>query len=282
MPPGDFLEGGSYSVPNLYARLGTSSPNFCFAGHTDVVPPGDENAWTHPPFKGVIENGILYGRGAADMKGAIAAFISAVEAYISSNQLKGSISLLITGDEEAEALNGTQKALKWIADKGEKLDACLVGEASSAETFGDAIKVGRRGSLGGTLKVKGQQGHIAYPHLAKNPIPILTSILQELYARRLDEGDQYFQPSNFEVTSVDTGNPATNVIPAQVEAKFNIRYSPEQSMADLQQWIEEVCAKYSDDFELVWTDRGLPFYTGGRALKICGGTGCRICDFPNT
>lgn len=256
-----FEDQGSYQVPNLYARWGSQSPNFCFAGHTDVVPPGDDDLWKYPPFSGVIANDFLHGRGSADMKGALATFIVAAKEYLESAHPQGSISLLITGDEEAEALNGTKRALEWILAKGEQLDGCLIGEASCETELGDTLKVGRRGSLSGTIIVKGTQGHVAYPDLADNPISRLISILSTLNQKVLDDGNDLFQPSNFEITSIDVGNTARNVIPAQVMAHFNIRYNPLQSLEDLQTWIEKSCAAHTESYDLYWANKGLPFYT---------------------
>lgn len=262
-----FSQGGNYPTPNLYAKIGQGVPNFCFAGHTDVVPPGDLAAWKVDPYGGVIEGDTLYGRGAADMKGAIAAFACAAQRFASRHVFTGSISLLITGDEEAEAINGTQEALKWIASLGETLDACLVGEASCEEKLGDTVKVGRRGSLGGALTVMGKQGHVAYPHLANNPLPILTKIINDLYKQKLDEGDAYFPPSNFEATSIDTGNLASNVIPGQAKANFNIRFNPYQTPEKLMEWIEQVCQRHTQDYSLTWKDKGLPFYTAEGSFR---------------
>lgn len=226
-------------VRNLYARRGTASPNFCFAGHTDVVPPGQ--GWSVDPFAAKLDGDVLFGRGAVDMKGAIAAFVAAV-ARLGKNH-PGSISLLITGDEEGLAVNGTVKMLDWLKDKGETLDCCLVGEPTNPRQLGDAVKVGRRGSLNGRLLVKGAQGHAAYPHLADNPLPRLVRILAALTEKPLDQGSDHFEPSTFTLTTIDTGNPATNVIPAQVKAGFNIRFNDLHSSAKLDQWLRETIAK---------------------------------------
>lgn len=233
-----FSEPGAADIDNLYARIGTSAPHLCFAGHTDVVPAGDEAAWTHGPFSGDVKDGFLYGRGAVDMKGGIGAAVAATLAYLAANggQPKGSISFLITGDEEDIAVNGTIKLLKWAADRGETFDHCVLGEPSNVDTMGDCIKIGRRGSLNGTLVVEGVQGHAAYPHRAMNPIPHMAQLITALLADPLDRGNAHFQASNLEFTSVDVGNRATNVIPAQVKAKFNIRYNDihtEQSLKEL-------------------------------------------------
>jgi succinyl-diaminopimelate desuccinylase len=211
-------------VRNLYARLGSEGPNFCFAGHTDVVPVGQ--GWTRDPFAAAIENGVLYGRGACDMKGGIAAFIAAIARRLKENgPPKGSISLLITGDEEGPAINGTVKVLDWLAERGEKIDFCLVGEPTNPTELGQEIKIGRRGSLNGRISLKGSQGHTAYPQLADNPIPRLLQKLNRLIAEPLDQGSEHFEPSNVEITTIDVGNPATNVIPAEIRAGFNIRFN---------------------------------------------------------
>ena len=226
-----FSEPGAADIDNLYARIGTGAPNLCFAGHTDVVPAGDEAAWTHAPFSGDVKDGFLYGRGAVDMKGGIGCAVAAALDYLAANGGKtrsdgrGSISFLITGDEEDIAVNGTIKLLQWIAERGEKLDHCVLGEPSNVDEMGDCIKVGRRGSLNGLLTVEGVQGHAAYPHRAMNPIPHMAQLITALLADPLDKGNVHFQASNLEFTSVDVGNKTSNVIPAQVKAKFNIRYN---------------------------------------------------------
>ncbi len=220
-----FSEAGTADVENLYARLGKGGPHFLFAGHTDVVPPGDESRWTHPPFGGDIADGYLYGRGAVDMKGGIACFVAAIARYIAAHgNPPGSLSFLITGDEEGPSVNGTDKLLAWATARGEHWDACIVGEPSNPSFIGEAIKNGRRGSLSGRVIVEGMQGHSAYPHLADNPVNGLLDLLDALIATPFDEGTQYFQPTNIEITSVDVGNGATNVIPARAVAAFNIRF----------------------------------------------------------
>jgi succinyl-diaminopimelate desuccinylase len=233
-----FSEDGSADIDNLYARIGTSAPHLSFAGHTDVVPVGDEAAWTHGAFSGDIEDGLLYGRGAVDMKGGIACAVAATLDYLTANggRPNGSISFLITGDEEGIAVNGTIKLLQWAAASGEKFDHCIVGEPSNVEEMGDTIKIGRRGSQSGTLIVDGVQGHVAYPHRASNPVPDIAAMIVALSNEPLDTGNVQFQPSNLEFTSVDVGNTATNVIPAQARAKFNIRFNDhhtQQSLRDL-------------------------------------------------
>ena len=230
-------------IENLYARRGTAGPNLCFAGHTDVVPPGDEGAWSSGPFEGHVRDGVLYGRGAADMKGGVAAFIAAVSEVLAAGEPKGSLSLLITGDEEGVALHGTREVVQTLQAEGERIDHCIVGEPSSAETLGDMIKIGRRGSLSTTLVVEGRQGHVAYPHRAANPIRPLIGLLQRLQTHRLDDGYPEFQPSNLEVVTIDVGNPATNVIPARASARLNIRFNPAHTSASLAAWLEaEVAA----------------------------------------
>ncbi|MES2027923.1 MAG: succinyl-diaminopimelate desuccinylase [Pseudomonadota bacterium] len=235
-----FSEEGSADIDNLYARIGTSAPHICFAGHTDVVPPGDEAAWTHGAFSGDVKDGLLYGRGAVDMKGGIAASVAAVLDYLAANggQPKGSISFLITGDEEGIAINGTVKLLQWAAERGEKFDHCIVGEPSNVEEMGDTIKIGRRGSQSGTLVVDGVQGHVAYPHRASNPVPDIAALIVSLSGDPLDQGNAQFQPSNLEFTSVDVGNTASNVIPAQARAKFNIRFNDHHTQASLRDLID--------------------------------------------
>ncbi len=213
-------------VENLYARLGTASPNLCFAGHTDVVPPGDKALWSSGPFEGEVTDGVMTGRGAVDMKGGIACFIAAVESWLASGKnFPGSVSLLITGDEEGPAINGTKAVLDWLVDQGEQIDACIVGEPTNPEVIGDAIKIGRRGSVSGSVTVTGTQGHSAYPHLADNPVRGLLALTSALMAEPFDEGTRNFQATNLEVNSVDVGNPAHNVIPAKATAQFNIRFN---------------------------------------------------------
>ena len=239
-----FSEAGTYDVENLYARLGTEAPNLVIAGHTDVVPPGDEKAWRHPPFAAEIDNGELYGRGAVDMKGGIACAVAAVLDHLSQHgKLKGSISFLITGDEESVAVNGTPKLLQWVAEHGEKLDHCILAEPSNQEDLGDTIKIGRRGSLNGTLIVTGKQGHVAYPHRAVNPVRGLVKLIDALQSEPLDEGSASFQPSNLEFTSVDTDNKTVNLIPGEARARFNIRFNDCHTQDSLKKLIEERAAK---------------------------------------
>ncbi|OQP84925.1 succinyl-diaminopimelate desuccinylase [Rhizobium rhizosphaerae] len=213
-------------IENLYARLGTEGPHLMFAGHTDVVPPGDAALWRHPPFSATIEDGMLHGRGAVDMKGGIACFVAAIARLLAEGRkLPGSVSLLITGDEEGPAINGTPKLLNWAVARGERWDACLVGEPTNPDRLGDMIKIGRRGSLSGIVTVTGVQGHAAYPHLADNPVRGILALARALMDPPLDTGTENFQPTNLEVTSIDVGNPATNVIPASATARFNVRFN---------------------------------------------------------
>jgi succinyl-diaminopimelate desuccinylase len=240
-----FSEPGTAEVDNLYARFGTSSPHLAFAGHTDVVAPGDDAAWTHPPFAGEISEGLLYGRGTADMKGAIACFVAAALDHLaaSGGTLNGSISLLITGDEEGIAVNGTVKLLHWAAERGERFDHCILGEPTNPSALGEAIKIGRRGSLNGTLIVTGKQGHVAYPQLADNPIRGLISLMARLMTEPLDHGSEHFEASNLEFTSVDVGNQTVNLIPRQACAAFNIRYNDRHTERSLKRLIDKRCAE---------------------------------------
>lgn len=225
-------------IENLYARLGAAGPNLCFAGHTDVVPTGDLAAWSCDPFEAKVVDGVLIGRGAVDMKSGIAAFVAAVAEVLAKGPIAGSVSLLITGDEEGPALDGAKRVVAALAAEGERIDHCIVGEPSSAERLGDMIKIGRRGSVNSWITVEGTQGHVAYPHRAANPIPVLVGLLARLQGRRLDDGYTGFQPSNLEVTTIDVGNTATNIIPAQAKARLNIRFNPVHRGGDLQAWIE--------------------------------------------
>jgi succinyl-diaminopimelate desuccinylase len=243
-----FSEPGTADVDNLYARIGTDSPHITFAGHTDVVPPGDESAWSVGAFSGEVKDGFLHGRGAVDMKGGIACSVAAVLEHLAANDGKpcadgqtsgsGSISFLITGDEEDVSINGTIKLLQWAAERGEKFDHCVLGEPSNVETLGDTIKVGRRGSQSGTLYVDGVQGHVAYPHRAANPVPDISRLIVAISDEPLDHGSAQFQASNLEFTSVDVGNTANNVIPGQARAKFNIRYNDNHTQASLRELVE--------------------------------------------
>jgi succinyl-diaminopimelate desuccinylase len=247
-----FSEPGTADVENLYARMGSKDsgdgPHLMFAGHTDVVPPGDEAAWTHPPFSATVADGFLHGRGAVDMKGGIACFVAALARHVAAHgRPKGSVSLLITGDEEGPAINGTVKLLEWAAKRGESWDGAIVGEPTNPEALGDMIKIGRCGSLTGDVTVHGRQGHIAYPHLADNPVRGMTALLDALLHPPLDGGTENFQPSNLEITTVDVGNPATNVIPAKARATFNIRYNdawtPEALQAEIHNRLDRAASR---------------------------------------
>ncbi len=263
-----FAEDGTPDIENLYARLSGNGPHLMFAGHTDVVPVGDEASWTHPPFAAEIANGEMFGRGAVDMKGGIACFLAAVARHIAEHgKLKGSVSFLITGDEEGPAINGTVKLLDWAAKRGETWDAAIVGEPTNPDALGDMIKIGRRGSLSGIVTVNGRQGHAAYPHLADNPVRGLVTLVDALLAPAFDKGTRDFQPTNLEVTTMDVGNPATNVIPAKASAAFNIRFNDswtaETVQAEIHNRLDRAASrrklrpgrKERIDYELVWRDR---------------------------
>ncbi|MCI4680640.1 succinyl-diaminopimelate desuccinylase [Rhodoblastus acidophilus] len=249
-----FSEPGTPDIDNLYARIGDSAPFLLFAGHTDVVPPGDSAKWTVDPFAGEIVSGELYGRGAADMKGGIAAFAAAAFAHLAKHGApkKGSIGFLITGDEEGPAVNGTVKMLQWLTEKGESFDHCVVGEPTNAQDLGDMIKIGRRGSLNGRLLVKGRQGHVAYPQRADNPVPHLLALCAALKDEPLDQGTDWFDASNLEITSIDIGNQATNVIPGEAFVRFNIRFNdlwtPETLKAEVRRRLET--ARPAEKFDL--------------------------------
>lgn len=235
-------------VTNLYARYGRTEPNFCFAGHVDVVPAGE--GWSINPFSGIIKDNYLYGRGAVDMKGSIAAFITASIEFIKKQKFQGSISFLITGDEEGKAENGTKKLLEHLAKQNEKIHACIVGEPTSNQIVGDTIKHGRRGSINFDLTVFGKQGHVAYPELAHNPIPDLTKILNELSSLKLDSGNKDFLPSNLEITDIEVGNQATNVIPNLAKARFNIRFNNLHNPQELYKRMNNICERYSNNYTL--------------------------------
>ena len=240
-----FSEPGTYDVENFYARIGTAAPHLMFAGHTDVVPTGDEKAWSHPPFAGEVAGGELFGRGAVDMKGGIACCVAAVLDYLSQHggKPKGSISFLITGDEESVAVNGTPKLLQWAADHGEKFDHCILGEPSNQDELGDTIKIGRRGSLNGTLIVTGKSGHVAYPQRADNPVRGLVTLINALQNEPLDKGSATFQPSNLEFTTIDVGNKTVNLIPDEARARFNIRFNDCHTLESLKALLEQRAAK---------------------------------------
>jgi succinyl-diaminopimelate desuccinylase len=247
-----FGQAGSAEVDNLYARLGAQGANFCYAGHTDVVPAGPAADWSADPFGGELRDGWVYGRGAVDMKGAIAAFLVALATFLErrGRDFGGSISLLITGDEEAEAINGTRKMLQWLAERGERLDACLVGEPTSNERLGDTIKIGRRGSLNGRLTVRGIQGHTAYPQLADNPLHHLVRMLETALAEPLDHGSEHFPPSTLQLTTIDVGNAASNVIPGQASAAFNVRFNDLHTGDSVADWLRDRLDRKGADYDL--------------------------------
>ena len=278
-----FAEGGGEPVHNLYARRGTIGPNLCFAGHTDVVPVGSREAWSFDPFAGIVRDGELRGRGAVDMKGAIAAFIAAAQRHLDRGgaEAAGSISLLITGDEEGPAVNGTRKVLDWLAERDEILDACVVGEPTSAEELGDMIKIGRRGSLTGRLTAHGVQGHTAYPHLADNAAHRLVSMLHALTTTELDQGSEHFPPSTLQVATIDIGNPVSNVIPASAKAVFNIRFNDGWTGATVKRWLAERLDRVGGRYELDVSVSGESFLVPPGAIgerlaeavrRVTGGT----------
>jgi succinyl-diaminopimelate desuccinylase len=261
----------SEPVANLYARWGNGRPNLCFAGHTDVVPTGAAEQWSFDPFGAALRDGVLCGRGAVDMKGAIAAFIAAAERFIATRgpDFAGSISLLITGDEEGVAVNGTKKVLDWLKARGEALDACLVGEPTSATELGDMIKIGRRGSMTGRITVTGVQGHVAYPHLADNAAHRLVTLLGTLTAEPLDAGTEHFQASGLQVTTIDIGNPTTNIIPGAARATFNIRFNDLWSSATLKEWVAARLAAVGGEYQLQWEVSGESFLVPPGQISDC-------------
>lgn len=254
------------TTPNLFARIGTDGPHLCFAGHTDVVPAG-MGEWSAGPFEGEIRDGVLIGRGACDMKGGIAAFVAACSMRL-QRPLSGSISLLITGDEEGPARDGTVRVLEWMKDRGQIPDFCLVGEPTNPQRVGDVIKIGRRGSLNAVITVDGMQGHAAYPQLADNPVHRLVRVLAELTAQPVDAGSEWFEPTSLQVTSFDVGNPATNVIPSQARAMLNMRFNDRHSGASLTAWLREVIGRHAARFDLDVSVSGESFLTApGRAVE---------------
>jgi len=260
-------------VDNLFARYGTGAPHFCFAGHTDVVPEGDAASWSSPPYDAAVKDGVLWGRGAADMKGAIAAFAAGAARAIESGAITGSLSFLITGDEEGPAINGTRKVLDWMREQNIKIDHCLVGEPSNPDALGDMIKVGRRGSINCWLTVTGKQGHVAYPHRADNPIPALMRKLLHLSETPLDEGYERFDPSSLQVTDIHIGNPAHNVIPEKATARFNVRFNPNWTGVSIEKWLREqldaLAASLNATYELETIVSGEAFLTTDTAfLKL--------------
>jgi succinyl-diaminopimelate desuccinylase len=304
-----FTEPGYDNTENLYARIGTGSPNFVFAGHTDVVPPGDSMLWSYAPFAGEVSEEVLFGRGAVDMKGAIACMLAATFDYLSGRGTpKGSISFLITGDEEGVAVNGTIKLLKWAAERGEKFDHCILGEPTNPNALSDMIKIGRRGSQNGTLVVTGTSGHVAYPHLADNPVRGMVTLLSALLAQPLDSGSAQFDPSNLEITSIDVGNKTVNLIPQEARARFNIRFNDCHTRETLRSMIEQRAAAAAGKirWRIEWDPSNVDVYltspgpfvelvqnavadvTGKRpALSTTGGTSdarfikdyCQVVDF---
>jgi succinyl-diaminopimelate desuccinylase len=268
-----FEEAGTEPVANLYARRGNGRPNLCFGGHTDVVPVGAADQWSFGPFSAAVENGVLCGRGAVDMKGAIAAFVGAAEKFVAKRGpgFAGSISFLITGDEEGVAINGTKKVLDWLKARGETIDACVVGEPTSATQLGDMIKIGRRGSMTGRLTVEGVQGHVAYPHLADNAAHGLVALLAALTARSLDDGTEHFQASGLQVTTIDIGNPATNVIPGAAKATFNIRFNDLWTSAKLKEWVAHALDSVGTPYKLVWEVSGESFLVPPGKVSDCLG-----------
>ncbi len=256
-----FSDVDTPDVENLYARWGKAAPHICFAGHTDVVPVGAEASWSFDPFGGEIKDGFVCGRGAADMKGPIACFAAAAIDYIKAQNPKGSISFLITGDEEGPSVNGTKKVLDWLAARGEKIDFCIVGEPTSREQLGDMMKIGRRGTFTGYLSVEGVQGHVAYPHLADNPIPKLMTLLQAIDGLELDKGTAHFQPSNLEVVNIDIGNTAENIIPRAAKAVFNVRFNDSYTGASLEKKLRETLDAQKIPYSLTTRTGGESFYT---------------------
>ncbi|KXV16855.1 succinyl-diaminopimelate desuccinylase [Gluconobacter oxydans] len=246
-------------TPNLYARLGKGHPALCFAGHTDVVPPGE--GWAHDPFAAVIEGDRLYGRGIADMKGGVACFVAAVARRLEQGPLKGSVSLLITGDEEGPAHFGTKPVIEWLAERGELPDFCVLGEPTNPQALGDVIKIGRRGSMNAVVTVHGTQGHVAYPHLADNPVHRLLAAFSELTARELDVGSEWFDPSSLQVTSIDVGNGATNIIPGSAVGRLNIRFNDLHTGAALTAWIEDVVRRHAPQADVQVSISGEAFLT---------------------
>ena len=264
-------------VSNLWARRGTATPVLCFAGHTDVVPPGPAEAWTTPPFAPTEREGMLYGRGAADMKTSLAAFVTAIERFVAQHPAHdGSIALLLTSDEEGIATHGTVKVVEALAARGERLDYCIVGEPTSVKTLGDMIKNGRRGSLSGTLRVKGKQGHVAYPQLARNPIHLFAPALAELASTTWDEGNAFFPPTTWQVSNIHAGTGANNVIPGVCEVMFNFRFSSGSSAETLKARMHEVLDRHGLDYEVDWHLSGKPFITGRG--RLVGALSAAILD----
>jgi succinyl-diaminopimelate desuccinylase len=260
------------NVENFWARHGSGGPVLCFAGHTDVVPTGPLEEWRTMPFEPTVRDGVLYGRGAADMKSGLAAMVTATEQFVGAHpQHRGSIAFLITSDEEGPSVDGTKRVVETLLGRGERIDWCIVGEPSSEAVLGDTIKIGRRGSLSGRLTVHGIQGHIAYPHLAMNPIHAFAPALAELTVREWDQGNEHFQPTTFQVSNLNAGTGAPNVIPGELKARFNLRYSPVQTLDSLKQTVEDILRRHQVNFTLEWYVSGEPFYTpeGPLSQAVC-------------
>ena len=269
------------NVLNLWARRGRAAPLFCFAGHTDVVPSGPLEEWRSDPFVPVVRDGLLYGRGAADMKSGLAAMLAAAEAFVGAHpRHRGSIAFLITSDEEGPSVDGTKRVVETLSARGERIDWCLVGEPSSEVAIGDTIKVGRRGSLSGRLTVHGVQGHVAYPQLAENPVHTLAPALAELTGRVWDQGTENFQPTTFQVSNLNAGTGAPNVIPGELKARFNLRYSPVQTLASLKASVEEILRRHGVRYTLEWYVSGEPFYTAPAALS--GAVAAAVAEVTGT
>ena len=252
-----FSDSNTPDVDNLFAKIGSGAPHICFGGHTDVVPVGDIDAWSFDPFNATEKDGKVYGRGASDMKSAIAAFVCAVKEYIENNELKGTVSLLITNDEEGPAINGTKKVVDWLINKGESISGCIVGEPTNVNEVGDTVKIGRRGSYTGSIIVRGIQGHVGYPHLAENPINSLLKMLEPLLKVYLDDGTKEFQPSSVMITSIDVNNDASNVIPGEVKARFNIRFNTLHSIDSLTDMLKKQFDAITTKYEFEYFCNGL-------------------------
>jgi succinyl-diaminopimelate desuccinylase len=269
------------SVQNFWARRGAAAPLFCFAGHTDVVPTGPLEEWRGDPFVPAVHDGMLYGRGAADMKSGLAAMLTATEDFVRRHpQHRGSIAFLITSDEEGPSVDGTRRVVQWLAERGERIDWCVMGEPSSERTVGDTIKVGRRGSLSARLTVHGVQGHVAYPHLAENPVHTLAPALAELTSRTWDQGTEHFQPTSFQVSNLNAGTGAPNVIPGELKARFNLRYSPVQTLAGLKATVEEILRRHGVRYTLEWYVSGEPFYTPPG--RLCAAVAAAVAQVTGT
>jgi succinyl-diaminopimelate desuccinylase len=256
------------NVENFWARRGNAGPVFCFAGHTDVVPTGPLEEWRSDPFVPSVRDGVLFGRGAADMKSGLAAMVTATEEFVAAHpKHKGSIAYLITSDEEGPSVDGTKRVIETLSSRKERIDWCIVGEPSSEQTIGDTVKVGRRGSFSGRLTVHGVQGHVAYPHMAENPVHTLAPALAELTSREWDKGTEHFQPTTFQVSNINAGTGAPNVIPGELKARFNLRYSPIQTQDGLKEVVEGILRKHGVRFTIEWYVSGEPFYTAPGVLS---------------